>query len=81
MSKCKDINHSVSPCMDIGLIVVISIGTTALCCSFIFWLGERRAKAVLEANAREFREQAAQASATADVVRAEVVRAHSAQKV
>jgi hypothetical protein len=72
--------------MDTGLIVVLSIGGAALCCSFLGWLGERRARQQSEEDARAFRAKAAQASAEA-VVRAEVVRAefvgggHRAQDV
>ncbi len=42
--------------MDKDTVVALSVATTALCCSFIFWLGERRAESVSEANARAYRQ-------------------------
>ncbi len=47
---------------DPGLLAVIAIGGVALLCTCLMWLGERRARAESEANARAFRAAAVLAS-------------------
>ena len=41
--------------MDPGLLAVFAVGGTALLCTCLLWLGERRARAESEANGRAFR--------------------------
>jgi hypothetical protein len=57
--------------IDVGLLVVICVGGCALVCTCLLWLGERRARAESEANARAFR--------TAAILRETQTQAESAQ--
>jgi hypothetical protein len=47
---------------DPGLLTLFAIGGAALLCTCLMWLGERRARAESEANARAFRAAALLAS-------------------
>jgi len=59
------------PQIDPGLLTVLAIGGTALCCSCLMWLGERRARAEAQANAKAFRAEALQILAQANPPRAQ----------
>jgi len=67
--------------IDTGLFAVVLIGGTCMCCSLFLWLGERRARRELEADARAFRAQALEAQALQATVCAEVVLAPSTDTV
>ncbi len=55
--------------MDTSLVMLVSIGSAALCFSFVLWLEERRASARSQADVRAVEEEAAHNRKKREVVR------------